>query len=316
MTGMFLAVALLGWAEPGRALADGTSPPAFPPGAKLEKLWSEGSFTEGGALAGDGAILFSDIGDRIMRFDPGTKKITVFREPSGRANGLIFDPKGRLIAAEGANTGGARRVSITERDGTIRTLADRFDGKRFNSPNDVAVDTQGRVYFSDPRYVGDEPRELDHDSVYRIDLDGSVHRLDTTASKPNGLAVSADGKTLYVADNGSKRRALIALDLSPQGEVTRPRMLKDFGNGRGIDGMTVTTDGRIVVTAGSGALSGVYVYAADGTPTAFLATPETPTNVEFGGPGDKTLYVTAGKSLYRVETNMTGYHVWPNADRK
>jgi sugar lactone lactonase YvrE len=127
---------------------------AIAPGAKLEELWGEGSFTEGGALASDGSILFSDIGDRIMRFDPETGKTTVFREPSGRANGLIFDPSGRLIAAEGANTGGNRRISITERDGTVRTLADRYRGKRFNSPNDVAVDRRGRVYFSDPRYVG------------------------------------------------------------------------------------------------------------------------------------------------------------------
>src|SRR6516162_4681764 len=130
------------------------------PGATLEKLWGDGTFTEGGALADDGAILFSDIGERIMRFDPKTGKVAVFREPSGRANGLIFDPKGRLVAAEGANTGGGRRVSITEPDGTVRMLADRFEGKRFNSPNDVAVDAKGRIYFSDPRYVGDDPREL------------------------------------------------------------------------------------------------------------------------------------------------------------
>src|ERR1700732_5097218 len=124
------------------------------PGAKLEKLWGEGSFTEGGALAGDGSILFSDIGDRIMRFDPRTGSVSVFREPSARANGLVFDPRGRLVAAEGANTGGNRRVSITELDGKVRTLADRYQGKRFNSPNDVAVDRGGRVYVSDPRYVG------------------------------------------------------------------------------------------------------------------------------------------------------------------
>src|SRR4051812_3519366 len=148
------------------------------PGAKLEKLWGEGSFTEGGALAGDGSILFSDIGDRIMRFDPKTRAVTVFRDPSGRANGLIFDPRGRLIAAEGGNTGGNRRVSITEPDGTVRTLADRYQGKRFNSPNDVAVDAQGRVYMSDPRYIGDEPRELDFEGVFRIDPDGSVARLE------------------------------------------------------------------------------------------------------------------------------------------
>src|SRR5262249_4438232 len=106
-----------------------------PPGEKMEKLWGEGEFTEGGAMAADGSILFSDIGNRIMRFDPKTGKTTVFREPSGRANGLIFGPKGRLIVAEGANVGGGRRVSITERDGTIRTLADRYEDRRFNSPN-------------------------------------------------------------------------------------------------------------------------------------------------------------------------------------
>src|SRR3954470_2610952 len=172
------------------------------PGAKLEKLWGEGIFTEGGALAGDGAILFSDIGDRILRFDPATKAVTVFRDPSGRANGLVFDPKGRLIAAEGANTGGGRRVSITGRDGRVRTLADRYQGKRFNSPNDVAVDRMGRVYVSDPRYVGGEPRELDFEAVFRIDPDGQVVRLATTAARPNGVAVSPDGKTLYVSDNG------------------------------------------------------------------------------------------------------------------
>src|SRR5262249_5091117 len=139
---------------------DSGSASVVAPGAKIEKVWGEGSFTEGGALDLDGSILFSDIGDRIMKYDPRTGKTTVFREPSGRANGKIFDSGGRLIVAEGANTGGRRRVSITQRDGTIRTLADNYDNKRFNSPNDVAVDSAGRVYVSDPRYVGNEPREL------------------------------------------------------------------------------------------------------------------------------------------------------------
>ncbi|HEX8199698.1 MAG TPA: SMP-30/gluconolactonase/LRE family protein [Isosphaeraceae bacterium] len=281
------------------------------PGAKLEKLWGEGSFTEGGALAEDGAILFSDIGDRILRLDPGAGTVAVFREPSGRANGLIFDPRGRLVAAEGANAGGNRRVSITEPDGTVRTLADRYRGKRFNSPNDLAVDAHGRVYVSDPRYGGDDPRELEDEAVYRIDPDGAVTRLETTASKPNGLAVSPDGTTLYVSDNGPKRAALLALTLDDAGAVARPRVLKDFGNGRGIDGLTVTADGTIVAAAGAGVLAGVYVYDPAGIPRAFIATPETPTNVEFGGPRRQTLYITAGRSLYRIETTLTGHHLWP-----
>jgi gluconolactonase len=281
------------------------------PGATLERLWGQGSFTEGGALARDGAILFSDIGDRIMKFDPATKAVTVFRDPSGRANGLIFDPQGRLIAAEGANTGGRRRVSITERDGTVRTLADAYQGKRFNSPNDVAIDRQGRVYVSDPRYVGDEPRALDFEAVFRIDPDGRVTRLETTARKPNGLAIGPDGKTLYVADSGPDRRVLLALDLGDDGRVGSPRVLHDFGAGRGVDGMTVTTDGRIVATAGTGPKAGVYVFTPNGEPAGFIPVPEAPSNVEFGGPDRKTLYITAGKSLYRIETTMTGHHLWP-----
>jgi gluconolactonase len=304
-------LALLGALSTGSEPAPASAAEVVAPGAKLETLWNEGSFTEGGALAGDGAILFSDIGDRIMRFDPQTRAVTVFRAPSGRANGLIFDPKGRLIAAEGANTGGRRRVSITDQDGTVRTLADRYQGKRFNSPNDVAVDARGRVYVSDPRYVGDEPRELDFEAVFRIDPDGSVHRLETTASKPNGLAISPDGKTLYVADSGPERGALLALDLGGDGVVAHPRVLHDFGRGRGIDGMTVTTDGRIVAAAGSGREAGVRIFAPDGKTVGFIPTPAPPSNVEFGGPDRTTLYITAGQGLYRIATTMTGFHLWP-----
>lgn len=278
-------------------------------GAKLEKLWGEGEFTEGPVEGPDGSICFSDIGDRIMRFDPKTGKTTEFRKPSGRSNGLKFDAKGLLVACEGANTGGGRRVSVTEKDGSVKTLADGFDGKRFNSPNDLTIDAKGRVYFSDPRYVGDQNRELDHESVYRIDPDGKVTRVVSDVTKPNGLVISPDGKTLYVAESNSdpkKQRKLLAYPLKDDGTVGARKELFDFGEGRGIDGMTVTADGVIVATAGRKDQAGVYFFSPEGKKLAVLATPEDPTNCCFAGADKKTLYVTAGKSLYHVKLTVTG----------
>lgn len=308
LSSWLIAAALVGF-QPVAEKAE--APSVVAPGAKLEKVFGEGEFTEGGAMDSDGSILFSDIGNRILRYDPRTGKTTVFREPSGRANGMMFDPRGRLIVAEGANTGGNRRVTITERDGTIRVLADRYEERRFNSPNDVVVDGDGRVYVTDPRYVGDEPRELDVEGVYLISLEGYVTGLDLSVSKPNGLAISPDGKTLYVSDSGARRRVLIAAKIGDRGKVTAPRVIHDFGGGRGIDGMTVTTDGRIVAAAGAGAKAGAYIFSPEGKLLEVIATPESPANVEFGGEDGKTLYICAGRSLYRIRTTMTGFRLWP-----
>jgi len=291
------------------APAAGPLPTFVAPGARLEKLWGDGEFTEGPAEGPDSAVYFSDIGNRIMRFDPKTGKTTTFRDPSGRSNGLKFDAKGRLIACEGANTGGNRRISVTEKDGTVRTLADKFGGKRFNSPNDLTLDAKGRVYFSDPRYVGSEPRELDHESVYRVDPDGTVTRVTTDVRKPNGLVISPDGKTLYVSDHNGEAalaRALVAYPLNADGTVGPRRVLHDFGKERGIDGMTVAADGTVVATAGAKAAGGVYFFAPDGKKLGFLPTPEDPNNCCFAGQDRRTLYVTAGKSLYRVTLTLAG----------
>jgi gluconolactonase len=286
------------------ALSPGAKEKSFvAPNTKLEKLWGEGEFTEGPVEGPDGRVYFSDIGNRVMVYDPKSGKTAVFREPGGRTNGLKFDAKGRLVACEGANTGGGRRISLTEKDGTVKLLADRFAGKRFNSPNDLTIDAKGRIYFSDPRYVGDEPRELDHESVYRIDPDGSVHRVTTDTSKPNGLVISPDGKTLYVSDHAADPkgpRALVAYPINADGSLGVRKVLHDFGKERGIDGMTVASDGTIVATAGSKAAGGIYFFAPDGKKLSFLPTPEDPNNCCFGGTDGKTLYITAGKSLYRV----------------
>jgi gluconolactonase len=288
--------------------------PIVPDGAKLEKLWGDGEFTEGPACGPGFCIYFSDIGNRIMRFSPDTKKTTVFREPSGRANGLDFDPLGRLVAAEGANTGGNRRITITEKDGTLRTLADRWNGKRFNSPNDLTIDTLSRVYFTDPRYVGQEPREINSESVYRADPDGTVTQIISDVQKPNGIVLAPDMKTLYVADsNPGGNQHLLAFPLNKDGSLGDKKLLHDFGLGRGIDGMCVDIRGNIYGAAGDGKAGGIYVFHHDdGEQLAFIPVPETPTNCVFGDRDHKSLYITAGKSLYRIKLKVEGFAVfWP-----
>jgi gluconolactonase len=285
-----------------------------PTGARLEKLWSEGEFTEGPAQGPDGCIYFSDIGNRIMKFDPANKKTSEYRKPSGRANGLDFDLEGRLVAAEGANTGGNRRVTLTEKDGKIRILADRWKGKRFNSPNDLTIDRKGRIYFTDPRYVGDEPREIDVEGVYRIDPDGTVTQIISDVPKPNGIILSPDMKTLYLAQSDpGRKQLLLAYVLKEDGTVGAQRVLHDFGKNRGIDGMCIDVKGNIYGAAGQGETGGVYVFDPDGKRLAFIPVPEAPSNCVFGGRDRKMLYVTAGRSLYRIHLSVAGFAIiWPN----
>lgn len=301
-----------------------------PAGAKVEVLWNEGEFTEGPAPAADGAILFSDIGNRIMRYDPRSGQTSTFRSPSGKSNGLKFNPQGQLIACEGAAPGGNRRISITERDGYVRTLADRYQGKRFNSPNDLAITRAGNIYFTDPRYVGDEPRELDFEGVFLITPAGQVTLATREVTKPNGIIVTPDVKTVYVADNSNQptgKRQLLAFSVKSDGTLAERRLLYDFGKDRGIDGMTLDVEGNIYATAGSGAGSGIYVFGPKGEQLAFLAMPGDPSNCVFGiGDEARTLYVTGagpkatmpgGKkpyALYRVGLKKAGYHVFPKAN--
>ncbi len=295
-----------------------------PEGSKLEKLWGEGQFTEGPALAPDGSILFSDIGTTIYRFDPKSGQTSKFRDPSGRSNGLKFNQQGELIACEGANTGGNRRISITTgidgaKDGTVKTLADKFDGKRFNSPNDLAIDPGGNVYFTDPRYVGDDPRDLDFECVFLVSPSGSVKVATREVQKPNGIIVTPDGHTVYVSDNNPQgNRQLVAFAVAPGGTLIQKKVLHDFGTGRGIDGMTLDRDGNIYATAGTGDKAGIYVFAADGKHLAFIPTPGDPTNCCFGGGDDNaTLYITAANAkeagtkygLFRIKLNAKGFHV-------
>jgi gluconolactonase len=295
-----------------------------PAGSKLERLWDEGEFTEGPALAPDGSIFFSDIGNTIYRFDPQSGKTVIFRKPSGRSNGLKFSRTGALVACEGANTGGNRRISITTgiqgaTDGLVKPLAESYGGKRFNSPNDLAIDPHGRVYFTDPRYVGDDPRDLDFECVFVVDPEGGVRIATRDVQKPNGIIATPDGKTVFVADNNPQgNRHLNAFAVKDDGTLGDRKLLHDFGGGRGIDGMTLDKAGNIYATAGTGEKAGIYVFSSEGEHLAFIATPGDPTNCCFGGGRDNsTLYITSANSndagtkygLFRIKLNAEGYHV-------
>ncbi len=266
--------------SPGSVLAADVPKPSgdsiVSPDAKLELLFTRsaplhGGLTEGPTPAPDGSIYFSDIPfgkdkGMILRFDPKTKKTTVFTDDSHKSNGLKFDARGFLIACEGSDEGGrcVSRWDVKTRRRSV--LADRYQGKRFNAPNDLAIDRKGRIYFTDPRYLGDEPRELEHRAVYRIDPDGKVIEVTHALEKPNGIALSPDQKTLYVADhnNGTDRidptapapkpgaMKVYRFPLDADGLVKGPgQVLVDFGAESGCDGMTVDAKGHVYLAVRS-----------------------------------------------------------------
>jgi gluconolactonase len=288
-------------------------PALIAPGAKLEKVYGELKFSEGPAWNVPGQfLLFEDTpNNRMMKLD-AAGKVTVFRQPSGRSNGLAWDLEGRLVVCEG-NSDGGRRVSRTEKDGRIVTLADRFEGKKLNSPNDLTIDGKGRIYFTDPRYSHRETMELDKEAVYRIDNDGKLTRIIATLTRPNGILVTKDGKTLYVADNASPGGVvtLVAFDLDGRGDASHGRVIYDFQSGRGIDGMALDADGRVWATAGTKEKAGVYVLEPDARRmkarlVTMIPTPEDPTNITFGGKDRDLLYVTGMTSLFRLHTSVKG----------
>lgn len=293
----------------------------FSDDSNVEELWNDGEFTEGVAVRSDGIVFFSDIlrdpqkPGQILQFNPETGKTTVFAADSRKSNGLFFAPSERLLAACGANGGAMALCEVTKR-GKVRPVVQRFGGKRFNAPNDLVVHPNGGVYFSDPRYIGPEPIELDHQSVYRYDLKTkSLTRVTTDIEKPNGVHTSPDGKTLYVAEtnNGSTgqnpdveakygRMTLNAFDVAEDGSLSNKRVLVNFGDQLGTDGMAIDPNGNIFAAVRSESRFGIVVYSPEGKELDYLKTPSLPTNCCFGvGENSKTLYLTAGGGLYRVK---------------
>jgi gluconolactonase len=284
------------------------------------------TITEGPVWDGSGLFFTSIADDEIRRYDPATGQVTTVYRDTGGSNGLAFGPDGALYACEGTG----RAIVRYDTNGVKSTLADRFEGRRLNSPNDLVVDSAGRIWFTDPRYGDDHSdRELDHDSVYRLTpptaREGSwqIERLTFDTTRPNGLLLSPDERTLYVAqsnydlDSVRQLRAYPVLDDGSLGPFT---VLHDFGEARGIDGMCWAADGHIVATCGwelSGPGSRVAVFATDGTVLAEHPLPAgRPSNCAFGGETLDQLYVTTlDGRLYRVPNTGRRGNVRPPKQR-
>ncbi len=300
------------------------------------KMEGDVAFTEGPVWHPSDNVYFSDIrNNRIMRRD-ANGQMHVFRAPSGRTNGMVFDLQGRLICCEGGGAESNRRVTRTELNGTITVLATHYQSKRLNSPNDITIDSRGRLYFSDPRYrdrrsveqVDKHGQQID--GVYRIDLDGTIDRIIAhEVDRPNGIAISPDDRHLFVADNNNDRagnnRKLWRFDLLKKGNVDLDsrKLLFDWGTDRGPDGMAIDSEGRLYVTAGFNRpnppaqtskvyKTGIYVITSDGKLVDFIpVSADMITNCCFGGVDRKTLFITAGHVLWSVRVKTPGHVAWP-----
>jgi gluconolactonase len=303
----------------------------FEPGPRLKVEAGGGAGGEGPAWHPKLGLLTSGNGHIYVLDRDGTSR--VYRKDAG-TNGLLFDRDGRLLACEPAQ----RRITRTEPDGTVTVLTDRFDGHRYNEPNDLTVDSHGRIYFSDPRYGPNAGREmLDEkgrtiEGVYRIDPDGKVARvLGREVERANGVLVSGDDRFLYVADNNNNTvggaRQLWRFDLRPDGTVdpASKKLIYDWGKGRGPDGVKQDRQGRLYVAAGlnkpnppcepaEDVKGGIYVLSPAGDQLAFLPVPhDEVTNCAFGGDDLRTLYITAGGTVYSIRTATPGRVVYPPA---
>ena len=318
-------------------------PSVLPPDSRLMRLWDGGCvLTEGVAAGHDGYMYFSDItftslckdenglypqAGNIWRYDPANGETTVYRSPSGMSNGIKFDADGNMIAALGADYGGRMLVKTDMATGKSYILSGLYDGRPYNALNDVTIDEKGRMYFSDPRYLGHEPIFQPGYAVYRLDPDGTVTRIITDGGKTNGVLVSPDQKTLYVVsnDNGffdfqrltegeassQGRHVLQAYDLAEDGTVSNRRELVDYAPHSGPDGMVADVDGNLYVALRAENRPGVGVFTPEGDELAFISTgEELPTNVGFGrGEESYVLYVTSGKSLYKIKMAKDGYQL-------
>lgn len=275
-------------------------------GAPVERLATGLKFTEGPVWIAQGAyLLFSDIPANIIYKWSEEKGLEVWRKPSDNSNGLTLDLEGRLIACEH----GSRTVTRAVLGGPKSVIAERYQGKRLNSPNDVVVRSDGSIWFTDPPYgLGPrDRRELDFDGVYRLDpTTGQLSCVARGFEKPNGLAFSPDEKVLYVGSSNPASRLVRAYDVMPDGTLARERIFCDCSNPRdgAPDGLKVDVEGRLYVSC-----NGVMVFSPEGKLLGEIPCPESVANIAFGGADWKTLFMTARTSLYRVRVLTAGVRV-------
>lgn len=284
--------------------------------AHVEKLWTGCRWAEGPAYFAAGRyVVWSDIpNDRMLRYDETDGSVSVFRQPAGNSNGNTTDRQGRLVSCEHGN----RRVSRTEHDGTVVTIADRWQGKRLNSPNDVVVKSDGSIWFTDPSYGIDtdyegnkSDSEIGACHVYRVDpATGGVDAVITDMVRPNGLAFSLDERLLYVVDTGRTHGPenpahMRVFDVDERGAVSGGNVFAECTDGL-FDGFRLDSEGRIWTSAADG----VHCYHPDGTLIGKVHVPEVVANVVFGGPKRNVLYICGTTSLYAVRLMVNGAKVY------
>ena len=282
------------------------------PLCKIERLATGTRWAEGPVWFGDTrCLVWSDVpGDRMLRWDEETGAVSVFRKPSGYANGNTRDRQGRLLTCEH----GGRRVSRTEPDGRVITLVDSFNNRKLNSPNDIVCKSDGSVWFTDPSfgimgwYEGHKAEPENPLNVYRWDPSGKVTVVAEGISQPNGLAFSPDEKLLYIVESRSVPRKILAFDVTRENTLKNSRVLIDAGPKGTPDGFRVDMDGNLWCGWGMGeaGLDGVHVFNQQGKLIGRIDLPERCANLCFGGTERNRLFMAASTSLYALYVNIQG----------
>lgn len=291
MTAKRLAI-VLALAATATALAQETTA-VIAPGAEAKKLAGDFKFTEGPAADAQGNVYFTDIPtNRILKWSVADGTLSTFLENSGGANGLYFDKDGNLLACQG---GERRLVSISPK-GEVTVLADKYEGKRFNSPNDLWIDPNGGVYFTDPRYGSRDGMEMDGEHVYYLTPDRKkVIRVINDMVRPNGVIGTANGRRLYVADHGAGQT--YSYRINSDGTLSAKQLFARQGS----DGVSLDARSNVYLTSEL-----ISVYNRRGEKLVEIPVPEPPANLTFGGPDNKTLFITARTSLYSIPMEIQG----------